>query len=347
MAFKFYRRPASSSSASNEVYAPTKRSLPKWQWYFLTLVIISPLLYLLGGWLISVILITAPGAVVMDSIAIRSPYDAYVKSLHVHLADKVKVGDDLITLESPILNAQIAGLQAHMALLKHQQMAYYNQNRQRHETLTELKTTAEKHVSSSLAYYKEIHASYKKGFTTIDQVSIAEERYNQALINLKQVQAEIARNNSDYSIESQRNYDQILAPESLQLIALQTIQKHLDIKASRAGIIDRVYAQNFEFVRQGMPLLTLGTKEHLHITAYFSAKDIPHIHPGQRVFLFLPDFKVLTGHITHHPSTTRREVNAFVTLQNPEKKLVTFIALDSSLPENYQVNGMPLTVILF
>lgn len=349
MSFKFHR---SSSLPSTEkadqsapsVYAPIKRKLPKWQWYLLALIIFSPLFYLLSKWMISLLFVTASGHIISDSIDIRAPYDSYVSDVSVRLANNVKQGDPLITLNSPALNAQIASLQTNVAQLKMHQSTYNNQSL---PALQRSEVIAKKHVANTSDYYQKIQHHYKKGLTTVMELSNAENNYNVAENNLKQIQAQIMEDQENFYITSQENYDQIMAPADQQLVALEAIRKGFQIKADQAGIITELNIHKFEFVNQGMSLMKLSTNQNWHVTAFFEGKDVANIHPGKKVTLLLPDFMLLSGHIINQPSSAQSETQSIVVLQNPENKLVSYIAFDKPLPKNYQVNGMHVTVIIF
>lgn len=341
MSFKFNRLPQRQNEKM--VYGPATRKLPKWQWYLLAVVILSPVLYFFGKIFLNLFLITASGFISTDTMTIRAPYDAYVANIHVHLANKVEIGDLLIALHSPSLNAQIAALQANITSLQTLQESYTDETL---PALLKAEVTATRHVKETQSYYADIERNYKKGLTTVMNLSAAESNYSAAQNNLEQIQAQITKQQDTFSITSQQNYDQILAPVQQTLASLQAINKGLLIKAEQAGVVTSLTTQGNEFVDKGMPLMTLNTNHNWHVTAFFEGKSVAALHPGQRVILLLPDFTILSGHIMNQPSMTQSETQMFVVLQNPNQRLVAYISFDEPLPKKYQVNGMQITVVL-
>lgn len=74
------------------LYAPGKRLAFKLRWYLILLAVLSPLLWLLGSWLLGALLVEAPAQLVLANTELRAREPAQVQQILVRPGERVEAG---------------------------------------------------------------------------------------------------------------------------------------------------------------------------------------------------------------------------------------------------------------
>src|SRR5581483_10755380 len=89
-------------------YAPAKRHLARWRWYLILLVVSSPLLFFVGDFLYSSVMIEAPGFIAQEQLTVRSAGQGYVDEVYVKPLDEVRQVDPVAKLANEALVTRAA-----------------------------------------------------------------------------------------------------------------------------------------------------------------------------------------------------------------------------------------------
>jgi multidrug resistance efflux pump len=338
MPIKFRSKPSLQAKVN---YAPAKRQLPKWQWYGLALVLLSPLFYFIIKFLISAILITANGFITTDSVVIRAPADGYIYRISVKTGEPVAENVGLVWLESPILATQ----QAHISKqLTDANAKLHATDNTELESLLIKKQTAEQHLAQTQAYYQKLSKLTQQGLVTIVDLHRAEVDYQNSEMQLNEINHQIAKNQNDFKLNVITPQRQKIASLQQQLAELEVNQGLLQISAPAAGTVIAIHNQAHEYVSKGQEIMAIATNEAYYVKALLDAKYTSKIKVGDSVKILLPDHQLLSGVVAQAPGFTQKTETSLVNNNNPYTVVIKITPQDP-IPKQYQIYNLPVTVV--
>lgn len=338
-----WRFKSQNAFSPEPVYAAAKHHWPKWQWYTVLVIVMIPLMYLIGRALFLLILVTAPGLIVTDTILLNAPDQSYVATISAHVGKTLSLGEVVLTLSVPGLEAKKHLLTSQIALLTKLQKDDQNQQG---AALQYAQIAAGENLQSAQNHYQVFEDLYKKGILTVMDLHVAEQRYQQANLDLHKITVELAQNQQKYALRVIENKTKL---EDLQhQLATLTQQTALYTLTSPVdnGILSQLLVQPQEYVTDGQHLAVISTPNHLAVKALFEPNVLKKLAVGTKAYIILPDYQIIRGVIRAVPLATEGQVNNPL-LANPyENKIVVFLDFITPLPKKYCTSGIEVRVIL-
>lgn len=321
---------------------PTQRNIPKWQWYTLTFLLISPFIYFVFKLLADFLFLTIPGQIIFDKIIIRAPENSYVAKIFVQTGESVKNNQNLLQLFSPTLVKNIEEFKQEIIALE--QLKKTNAN-QELESLLTMQKEADAHLKDSIIYLKKITDFYKRGLVSIIEVDRASDDVHESKIKLNDLKRRTQENHLKHALTLEKEFDEKIRKITSEIQKLENTQQRFLIKASKIATVINIDAVAGEFLTQGSAIMELATTQNFQIRAYLDPKYMSKVKYRQTVTIIYPDNLRVKGILVNMPRfATRSPSNS---LLNPESDKIVLIIQPTIPPEpKYQVYGIPVKIII-
>ena len=202
--------------------------------------------------------ITLQGQMQMQQTSIAAKVPGRIAQIMVTEGDEVTVGQQLIEMDSPEINAKINQAQAGKQMAQSQLDKAENGARPQEIAQAKAAWQANK-AASDLAEntYQRVNRLYEEGLMARQK---RDEAYAQYLAT--QDQTEAARLQYDLAMEGARSEDKSAASAQVAQVDAQldealVAKEEANLKSPIAGIVDNVIVSAGEVIGQGVPLLTL------------------------------------------------------------------------------------------
>lgn len=308
------------------LYAPGKRLAFKLRWYLILLAVLSPLLWLLGSWLLGALLVEAPAQLVLANTELRAREPAQVQQILVRPGERVAAGQVLVRLDNPEWRARLALLAEPEAPVATPDSAALS-GRER-DTLLRLLASAEQRLA-------QLSALQAAGAATRGEVQVARDERDRRQRDL---------------LQFERQQAVVVAPDAAQqqrLIERAWLQARLEglaLAAPAAGVVSELLVAEGENVGPGTPLLSLDAEDEPQVLIYLNARHTRYALQGQALRLRLPDGSWLGARV-------ERAVDDAVPVPQelrpafspPTRSLKVVARLDAPLPAYWRIHHLALT----
>jgi HlyD family secretion protein len=226
-----------------------------------------------------------------------------VARVYVNVGDHVTRGSQLIKMDDNDARSRLATAQATLdaaeAGLK---------NMQEGGTADELLgansdlTAARSQQRQAAATLSAVQALQAKGSASANEVTVAQQRLNDAQTRISQLQTRSHDRYSSGDLETQKSQ---VEQARAALMAAQSGYSGVDIRAPFPGTVYSVPVSDYDFVQGGEALLNLADLNRIQVRAYFDEPEIGKLAEGQPVKIVW-DAKpnaAWHGHIARAPTT--------------------------------------------
>lgn len=326
-------------------YGPAKRSVPKWRWYALVLVISTPLIFLLWRVGAAMFLVNAPGVISLEKVSINSPFPAVVEKIYASPGVRTAQGELLLRLEDPVVTQRIYVLKAELGALKSEAPVSSGSTMSGAGLATV--RIAEENVGYQKGYRDSIQSLFKQGAATRAEVDAAEDRYRQALAALAEAKTSVLLlQKPDFSRqESAAQKKSRIAQIEAELKGLEERKEFFSVVSPHEGRILDVFASEGQSVGGGAPLVLLGRPQSLTIMAYLQPRHISYTGEGEKVTVRFPGSISVAGRVSAAPEIAARiPAELAGVLGEGKQTLLVRVTLDEELASHLRVEGLPVSV---
>ncbi len=325
-------------------YAPAKRRIAHFRWYFILLLVASPLIYFLGKMLFLLLVVNAPSFVSLEKIDINSSITGVVDRLAVKPGDIVQIGDPIIFLKDPRFDEREKILRAELKTLN----SPLPPTGSGLETLLRDRITlAENSVNYQAGKLEDVRYLFKQGAATRAEINLAEAEYNKARYTYNAAQSQLSTR-----LESIRRTN--LEPVTHAGLRTERIETELAvISEQREKLIHRspVHGRVLDvFVKEGMmispgtTMLLLGELEHTVITSYLQPKYARYSRSGQKATIKLPDGTKLMAKVIRDPGLTKRlPADLASPIGSRDLMIVVHLEPIEEIPSMFMIDGLPVS----
>lgn len=229
------------------------------------------------------------GEVDAPNVNLSSKVRGRVQSIHVNRGDNVKVGDILITLDSPELLAQVKAAQAERDQAKAQ--LDLSENGTREESIRyyqALLAQAKANFENASKDYQRNKAISTKGYVSQSVLDNALKARDAADQQVKSAQANLDEALHGDRIEQKQIYQAKLQQAEEQLNQLIVQYKDLQVKSPVNGEVGSIPAEVGELFNATSPLLTVVELPNAYFVFNIRENILVNIHKGDHVFLTVP-----------------------------------------------------------
>lgn len=253
--------------------------------------------------------ITLQGQMQMQQTSIAAKVPGRIAKILVTEGDAVTVGQQLIEMDSPEINAKINQARAGKQMAQSQLDKAENGARPQEIAQAKAAWQANK-AASDLAEntYQRVNRLYEEGLMARQK---RDEAYAQYLANKDKTEA--ARLQYDLAMEGARSEDKSAATAQVAQVDAQleealVAKEEANLKSPIAGIVDNVIVNAGEVIGQGVPILTLVNTDDQWVVLNVTENHLNQFAIGQRFMGTIPALsspeKPYTKHFTVYATST-------------------------------------------
>ncbi len=251
------------------LYAPGKRLAFRLRWYLILLAVVSPLLWLVGSWALTLWLIEAPAQLHVPSVELRARDGAQVQEVLVEPGQRVTRGQLLVRLDNPEWRARRFMLQAAGVPAVEVDPRVTERERALLQTMLD---RAEQRVVQAQRLLKAGAATRGEWLAAIDQRDARLRDLYQLDQRLRPVPS---------SVDQQQR--------ALEIAWLDTRLKGLELRAEEDGKVGEVLVSPGENVGPGTSLVRLERTGEAQVWIYLSPRHAAEAAVGNSLALTFPD----------------------------------------------------------
>jgi multidrug resistance efflux pump len=312
-------------------YAPAKRNAPKWRWYLILAVVLSPALWLVGKTAVSMLSWSANGSVMLEPYEVRAPQSARIAELKVRAGAEVAEGDVIMKLHDPELDMAIAEATARKAATP---AGVARPDTRLLLSELNLQQQALRRQQERMAATEEL---VREGAATT-----AELRETQIAVD--QTMAAVLRVQQQLEPRSPR----VAASANDESRALQLLLRRRDlltVRAPAAGRVLDVFVSEGEFIGAGDSLLLIGRGAQPQVIAYVAPDIAPKLVVGSRATIRFPDGRKAHAFVAEQPMLTRQMPSNLVDQFGMRPMTVVLrLQTESEWPEGQRIHGLPVVI---
>ena len=233
--------------------------------------------------------ITLQGQMQMQQTSIAAKVPGRIAQIMVTEGDAVTVGQQLIEMDSPEINAKINQARAGKQMAQSQRDKAENGARPQESAQAKAAWQANK-AASDLAEntYQRVNRLYEEGLMARQK---RDEAYAQYLAT--QDQTEAARLQYDLAMEGARSEDKSAATAQVAQVDAQleealVAKEEANLRSPIAGIVDNVIVNAGEVIGQGVPILTLVNTDDQWVVLNVTETYLNQFAIGQRFMGTIP-----------------------------------------------------------
>jgi len=228
-------------------------------------------------------MITLQGQMQMQQTSIAAKVPGRIAQIMVTEGDSVEIGQQLIEMDSPEINAKINQARAGKQMAKSQLDKAESGARPQEIAQAKAAWQANKAASDLAANtYERVNRLYQEGLMARQK---RDEAYAQYLAT--QDQTEAARLQYDLALEGARSEDKSAASAQVAQVDAQleealVAKEEANLKSPITGIVDNVIVSAGEVIGQGVPILTLVNPDDQWVVLNVTENHLNHFAIGQR-----------------------------------------------------------------
>ncbi|MFV8797180.1 HlyD family secretion protein [Yersinia sp. LJYL362] len=232
------------------------------------------------------------GEVDAPEVIVSSKAKGRVVERHVERGDDVKVGQLLMTLESPELMAQLAGL----AAARDQAQAQLDESLHgtREESIRNLKANlaqAQAEYENALHTYNRNNSVAAKGFISASELENSRRAKDTAYQQVQAAQANLDEGLHGDRSELRDKYAAAVRQAEQDLAQLKAQTDDLQVRAPVAGEVGPIPAEVGELLNASSPLLTLIRLPQAYFVFNLREDILANVRKGDKITLRVPALK--------------------------------------------------------
>lgn len=329
-------------------YAAERRTLVQWRWYLILALVVSPFIFLLYKMVLPFILLTAPGFISLEKETFTAPTESAVEHVYVQSGDKVQSGQLLVELTAPKLDDHIRLLQT--AQETGDSTASTPVDASRRQNTVTLYRQLEQQAIQAVAYQQQrldtVMRIFEQQAATVAEVNAVRAQLDGAQHTLIQARLDLIA--AEHPPSAMTAIEKELLQNRQQpneLVALQTQQQQLKIRASHPGTVLELPVERGKILVSGQSVILIGHQEQPQVIVYLRPELVKLATPGTLVKVNLPGGQSLKAKLREIPSQVHRlpaELSSSLGTRNV-MVLMTLDLLDP-LPAEEAIEGLPVEV---
>lgn len=318
-------------------YSPAKRSSSKLLWWSILAIVFTPLIFLLCSILIDWFFVSSPGIISMDSFAISSPENGYIKEVYAQKSmdvDSYFTAMVLVREPSPEIVEQIALMKAERDSLS--------------SALSEMVSPPRMPtglVDQNIEFYKKeaatIMSLVEQGAATRAELNLAESNLRSAMVERESILSIRVDDTAEKNIRSRLDYYN----SSIEYLE-STKDSSFDIVIKKACRIQSIEVFAGQSVKAGEDLLWIAYPGTAKVLVYVDPVNFEKIKIDSEVKVVFPGkSKAIKAIVEKMPTTSQTTPGGLGSsmLTSPRSVMVT-LTLKEPLPDGRIVDGLPVNV---
>lgn len=322
-------------------YAPSRRAFPRWRWYFVVLLVSSPLLFFLfriaAGWF----LVSSPAVIFLAPRAVNAPQSGVVRSLSALPGARVTSGEVLALLADDALEERRVLLEAERRNVE--ETLRLSPAPRGLKPLRENLLLAREMAAEAAATRAALEDLFRKGAATKAELEAARTAEQRARGEVLRAEGDLAAAGTPQGGRGEGRGRLRRIEEELHL--LEEREATLVVRSPFPGIVSEVHAAPGETVQRGAPLMTLVDPDRLEILAFLDPKDVDSLGRSGTARVRFPGGASVEAALLERPLLAT-PLPALLMRPLSESRASVPLRLRplAPVPERFRISGLPVTV---
>lgn len=316
----------------------SKRVPPRLRWMLITLLALSPAIWVAWHFFNEWLWVEASGFVVFEEVAIHAPQAGVVAGLKVSNGSQVVQDAPLLQLEDAALRAEYDSLQAALGVTPlpapGQSAALLAADRQELAALRQ-RQAALRERSATL---RELAA---RGAATRGEVLAAEGDVLAVDADIQAVLTRTLRNAVVVPLATGPS-----AEQRARMATLEARLRGLDVRAPVEGTVDNLLVRNGQRVAEAEPMMVLRHGRP-QVVVFMQGRDLRLTHSGETVRIVLPNRVTVNGRLLGPAPSTRRLPEELAGALDPRNPRLQVLIEPENLPPQALIHRLPVTIRSF
>lgn len=321
----------------NVSYGAGKRIAFRFRWYLILFLIISPLLIFVWFVTKDKVIVESPGILTTEPLTLQASQDAFISIVKVKSGQIARQGDLLITLNKPVLQAEIKQLESNIATLEKTLALDWAQQE---KLLKQKMSIADADLKEKNELYQKYVGFNQKGLLQLEQwANISQLKVNAELLALES-------NRNLHTLTQDRisgNAAQYLNELKLRLQLLKASEAELQVSAPMNGEVKDVLVQKGMAVHSGEPLLLYAIRSQPVVVAYLSPSEVQFSGIGQKATVTLPSGETIAATVSEPTKITEKVPAQLVGPFDNNKAALKVVLKLEHMPRQV-IEGLSVTV---
>lgn len=321
----------------NVNYGAGKRVAFRFRWYLILFLIISPLLIFVWFVTKDKMIVESPGILTTEPLTLQASQDAFISTVNIKPGQIAQQGDLLITLNKPVLQAEIKQLENNVVTLEKTLALDWAQQE---KLLKQKMNIADADLKEKSELYQKYVGFNQKGLLQLEQwANISQLKVNAELLALES-------NRNLHTLTQDRisgNAAQYLNELKLRLQLLKASEAELQVSAPMKGEVKDVLVQKGMAVSSGEPLLLYAIRSQPVVVAYLSPSEVQFSGIGQKATVTLPSGETIEATV-NEPTKITEKVPAQLVGPFDNNKAALKVVLKLEHMPRLVIEGLSVTV---
>ena len=281
-------------------YGAGKRMAFRFRWYLILFLIISPVLIFVWYITKDKVIVESPAILTTEPLNIQASQDAVISAVNIRQGQSAKQGDVLITLDKPVLQAEIKQLETNISLLE----KTFTDDWLKQEALLKQKIEiADADLKEKNTLYQKYMHFNQDGLLQLEQwANISQLKMNAELLLLESNRNLYALNQDKISGSAAQYLNEL----KLRLQLLKARQSELQLLAPMDGEVKDVLVQRGMAVHDGEPLMLYAIRSQPVVVAYLTPANVQFSGIGQQATVSLPNGETIAATVSEPARITEK-----------------------------------------
>ncbi|NSL55622.1 HlyD family secretion protein [Uliginosibacterium aquaticum] len=316
----------------------SKRVPPRLRWLLITLLALSPAIWVAVHFIREWLWVEARGFVMFEELSLQAPQDATVTELNLSSGSQVTQGSVLLRLDNPALRAEYEVLRAaNVAASAKEAVAIHQAQLQSQRQTLKALQQRQAALHQRVLVLRDLAA---RDAATRGEVLAAEGEELALLGSIQAQQESILRSTPSPLPVVSASFS---AEQRARLASLEARMGELTVRAPVAGTADNLMLTRGQRVSQGEPMLVLRHGRP-HVVAFMQGRELGLTHSGETVRIVLPNRVTLQGRILGPAPSTRRLPEELAGTLDPRNQRLQVLIETDALPAEARIHQLPVTI---
>ncbi|ART49308.1 HlyD family secretion protein [Acidovorax carolinensis] len=337
-----FDKPPGSAQETNGLsvrYAAAKRKVPRWRWYLLLAMVLTPPGYLLTRFMVAYWWETAPAVVITEQVVVRAREAGRVTHI-VEMGAVVRAGQPVIAVETATGTTQAPSSTSAPTPTSNTSRTSIDAFVSRQATLDEALRLAQSQLALQQEHLRTMQALRAQGAATRQEVDNAHTQELQARANVNRAHAEASENRSLLARDRITEHAAASPPSGMALPSGDA-----DIKAPFDVVVVRQFVHLGEWVERGTDVAVLQGPAPAMIHTYLPPDKARYAQAGRQATLRFMDggrVRAEVVDVVAEAERTPAERTSPLTPRMPS--IVARLRPVEPLPPAYRIHQLPLDV---
>ena len=264
-------------------YGVSKRTGYTARWYFIVLIIISPIIGFVWYGASTIFLVTAKGILTTEPLEVKASSDGFMGDIYSKVGDQLAAGELMFEMHSPVLEQQAQDIRRTIDHLEAEQA----RNKEQYIALSRSRVRSAKHnLNTQASFYEKYKEFEQQGIIPLSQQVQLQQAKADAELLLLSAEQDYINDKLQFLVgQTEKSIFQL----KQKLSEIETKIELLKFKSPHNTTLNEIFVRKGEYISQGEVLASISSRETPVVIAYINPQDMNYSFLNQTATVKLPN----------------------------------------------------------